>query len=109
LNELLTSKQQERLYQIHLQKQRKPTDTLCDPEVAKALGLTEAQRAEIHQRHREVVRAEMDRVKLGSRYSGPSSSALEEKCPETVMKILTAEQRQAFEQLQGQPLKSALK
>ncbi len=31
LNQLLTTEQQERLYQIHLQKQRKPTDVLSDP------------------------------------------------------------------------------
>src|SRR5690349_5457836 len=96
LNDLLTSQQQERLYQIHLQKQRKPTDTLCDPGVAKELGLTDAQRSEIHERHREVVRAEMDEVKLGRKYTGPSSSTLEKRYPETVLKILTDEQRQAF-------------
>lgn len=109
MNELLTPQQQERLYEIHLRKQRKATDTLCDSEVAQKVGLTSAQRSEIIAKHREVVRAEMDKVKLGGKYTGPSSATLEDRCPEAVMKILTDEQRQAFEQLQGRSLKSTAK
>lgn len=105
ISQLLTEQQQERLYQIHIQRQRKPTDVLCDPEVAKALSLTGAQRAEIYQRHWAVVKAEMDEVKMGSRYKGPRSSTLEQDCPETIMEILSEEQRQEFQRLQGQPLK----
>lgn len=109
LKALLTSQQQERLHQIHLQEQRKRTDALCDPGVANELGLTATQRSEIYQSHWEVVKAEMDEVKRGMKYTGPSSSSLESACPETVMKILSEEQRQSFERLQGQPLKSSLK
>lgn len=109
LKALLTSQQQERLHQIHLQEQRKRTDALCDPGVADELGLTAKQRSEIYQSHWEVVKAEMDEVKRGIKYTGPSSSSLESACPETVMKILSEEQRQSFERLQGQPLKSSLK
>jgi hypothetical protein len=109
LNALLTSQQQERLHQVHLQGQRKRTDALCDPGVANQLGLTATQRSEIYQRHWEVVKAEMDEVKQGTKYTGPSSSSLESACPETVMKILTEEQRQSFERLHGQPLKPSLK
>lgn len=105
LNQLLTNEQQERLYQIHLQRQRKPTDVLCDPEVAKALSLNGSQRAAIYQRHYEVVRAEMNEVKMGREYKGPSSATLEDACPELVMKILTEEQRQSFQKLRGRPLK----
>lgn len=105
VNELLTADQQNRLYQIHLQGQKKPTDVLCDKGVAKELGLSESQQSQILRLHLEVVKAEMDSVKGGGNYSGPSSSSLEKAVPEKVMQVLTEEQRKKLQELRGQPLK----
>jgi hypothetical protein len=105
LNELLTSDQQNRLYQLHLQSQKKPTDVLCDKGVAKELGLSESQQSQILRLHLEVVKAEMDSVKAGGNYSGPSSSSLEKAVPEKLMQVLSEEQRKKLEELRGQPLK----
>lgn len=101
LNELITSKQQDRLNQIYLKRQRAPTDTLSDSGVAQELKLTGTQRAEIYKIHWEYVKAEMDEIK--GRRVGPDSSALKEDAPEKVMGV-TDEQRQAFELLRGKPL-----
>jgi len=109
LNELLSSQQQERLHQIHIQRQRKLTDALCDPAVAAELGLTDTQRTEIRQRCWEVVKAEMDEVKGKGKSNGPNSATLDNQLPETLIKILSDEQRQAFERFQGRPLNPSLK
>ena len=52
--------------------------------------------------HRGYVKAEMDEIK-GHR-GVPGSATLHESAPEKVMKVLTDEQRQAFELLKGKPL-----
>ncbi|MGA2034978.1 MAG: SUMF1/EgtB/PvdO family nonheme iron enzyme [Thermoguttaceae bacterium] len=106
LNQLLTPQQQERLYQIHIQRQRRFTDALSDPGVAKAIGLTDAQRSQIYQLHWEVSHAE--HLESGEKstgdYTGPSSDALYKACPEKIMKILSDDQRQKFEKLKGASL-----
>jgi hypothetical protein len=119
LDELLTTQQQERLYQIHLQRQPRPanpyslkprpTDALSDSGVAKELGLTDAQRAQIYQIQWEPVKAERDEVKGVDKDTTAGSGDLYRACPEKVMKVLTDEQRQAFERLRGKPLKTAEK
>ena len=105
INQLLTAQQQERLYQIHIWKQDRPTDALCDPGVAKALALTGAQVTQIQNKHWAVVDAELKEVMSKGRNNKPSYITLYASVPEAVMKILSEEQRQSFERLQGPPLK----
>lgn len=108
INDLLSPEQQERLHQIHLQVQPKPTtDVLLDPGVAKELGLSDKQRSDIYQRHYEVVRAEIDEGKQGRKFTGPRYGQLELEVPEKVLNLLTPEQRQRFEQLGGKPFQPA--
>jgi Tol biopolymer transport system component len=107
LNELLTPQQQERLYQIHIQKRPRLVDTLSDSGVANAIGLTDAQRSQIHQLHWDVEKAEKDEIKSEARgvdYTGPDSNALYKACPEKIMKVLSDDQRQKFEKLRGASL-----
>ena len=107
LDELLTPQQQERLYQLNIQKQRRFTDALSDSGVAKAVGLTDVQRFQIYQLHLQVLRAEMDEIKdeaRGGSDNGQKSDTLYQACPEKIMKLLSDEQRQAFEKLRGKPL-----
>jgi hypothetical protein len=107
LNELLTPQQQERLHQLNIQKQPRFTDALSDSGVAKAVGLTDAQRAQIYQLHWEVLKAEMDQIKdeaRGGGDNGEKTNTLYRACPEKIMKLLSDEQRQAFEKLRGTPL-----
>ncbi|MCX6630066.1 MAG: hypothetical protein NTW28_20810, partial [Candidatus Solibacter sp.] len=104
-DDLLTPQQQERLDQIHLQTPRQITDALSDSGVANAVGLTEAQRSQIHQLHWEVSHAEHleSGEKATGDYTGPSAKSLYDACPGKIMKLLSDEQRQKFEKLRGAP------
>jgi hypothetical protein len=116
LNKLLTPEQQMRLHQIDLQKHG-PTDSLSDSSVAKELGLTDGQRSQIMQIHQEIVRTEFLLEKSYGRRGakGPDLQIeadfgrLKEQAPKKIMSVLSDEQRAAFEQLKGTPLKSTEK
>jgi Spy/CpxP family protein refolding chaperone len=72
--------------------------------VAKELGLTDSQRKQIRDIHFAITRAEGAKVKMGKSYNGPDYRELENNRSEKIYKLLTDEQRMAFEYLKGKPL-----
>ncbi|MCY2982731.1 MAG: hypothetical protein NTY15_03745 [Planctomycetota bacterium] len=120
INSLLTPEQQMRLHQIHLQygtvssnarlfglgrtSLNDDADVLSDSAVAKELELTDAQRQEIRSIHVAITRAEGAKVKLGKNYDGPNYLNLKDERSAKIMKVLTADQREAFQNLKGKPL-----
>ncbi len=113
INSLLTSKQQMRLHQIHLQlecgsRATNEADVLSDPSVAKELEMIDAQRTEIASIHSAITRAEGALVKRGKNYDGPNYLDLKDKRSETIMKVLTADQQATFQKIKGAPLKIRL-
>jgi Spy/CpxP family protein refolding chaperone len=121
IDSLLTTEQQMRLHQIHLQygtfasdarlfclgsmNAMNNADVLSDSAVAKELELTDAQRQEIRSIHMAITRAEGAKVKMGKSYNGPNYHDLEIERSEKIMKVLTSVQREAFQKLKGKPLK----
>lgn len=120
IDSLLTTEKQMRLHQIHLQYGRfasdarifslgriNPTDNadiLSDSAVAKELALTDAQRQEIRSIHMAITRAEGAKVKMGKSYNGPNYLDLMDERSEKIMKVLTSDQREAFQKLKGMPV-----
>ena len=111
LNKLLTPEQQTRLHQIHIQTHPVPIAVLSDSGIAKELGLTDKQQSQIKAVWLEIQDAEVRAVKSGTiDKPGPAEyQILERERRAKIMKILTEEQRVAFEKLKGTPLKSNVK
>lgn len=121
IENLLTKEQQMRLHQIHLQYGTfasdarlfsfgridaiNNADVLSDSAVAKELELSAGQRQEIRSIHMAITRAEGAKVKMGKNYNGPDYHDLEMERSEKIMKVLTSDQREAFQKLKGTPLK----
>jgi DNA-binding MarR family transcriptional regulator len=101
----LLPKQWERLKQIHLQMQLQvPGFALIDPQIAKALALTDDQKAKIKALNKET--AEMlGRMRPGGGY--PSMEEMKKMLEERkardakVLGVLTSEQKQKLEQMKG--------
>ncbi|MCY2983985.1 MAG: hypothetical protein NTY15_10135 [Planctomycetota bacterium] len=120
INSLLTPEQQMRLHQIHLQygtlssnarlfglgrtSLNDDADVLSDSAVAQELELTDAQRQEIRSIHMAITRAEGAKVKMGKNYDGPNYLNLKDERSAKILKVLTADQREAFQNLKGKPL-----
>jgi Spy/CpxP family protein refolding chaperone len=100
ITDLLTTRQLARLDEIHLQKRnRHDVDGLGDSNVAQELKLTPEQRARIQTIFESTRKLESPKSRSHSR-EGYAARA------RNVLNVLTEEQRAAFTQLLGEPLKS---
>ena len=106
---ILKPEQDKRLYQIAYQQQG--PDAFSNPQVVKALGLNDTQKAEI-QKINEDLRAERRELFQG----GPPDEEtrkkmreLEKTASDKVMKVLTSEQKTKWKEMQGEPFKGEIR
>jgi Spy/CpxP family protein refolding chaperone len=108
LAEVLTTEQEKRLVGITIQVNG--ARTMANPAVAKELGVTEEQKAQLRKLRMEAVdetRRAWDEIRekgLDRHDMRDKMNAVREKADKEILAILTAEQQQKLEELKGSPL-----
>lgn len=109
LGKLLKPDQDKRLKQISYQQQG--AQAFANPDVAKALGLTDAQKAEI-QKINEDSREQMREIFQGGPPDEEGRKKMQEirkAASEKSMKVLAGEQKTKWKEMQGQPFKGEIR
>jgi eukaryotic-like serine/threonine-protein kinase len=106
---ILKPEQEKRLHQIAYQQQG--PDAFSNPQVVKALGLNDTQKAEI-QKINEDFRSERRELFQG----GPPDEEtrkkmreLEKTASDKIMKVLTSEQKTKWKEMEGEPFKGEIR